>query len=141
MCILLVEDEPGLAELVKRSLRRIYPGLNLYHMADGAEAMDYIERILADNEEDEPEIPRLILLDLNLPKISGMDVLKRIRGNVNLEMIPVVIFSSSTREEDIKAAYLHKANSYISKPLDYNQYLRGLKRIIEYWVFGEVASY
>ncbi len=131
--ILLVEDNPNDAELTLDALRE-YKLTNRIHVArDGMEALDFIfcrgEYAQRSNRN-----PRLILLDLKLPKISGLEVLQQIRADACTRMIPIVILTSSQEERDIAASYGLGVNSYIVKPVDFEQFTNAVRQLGFYWL-------
>lgn len=129
--ILLVEDNPGDARLCEEAFKESKI-LNILHIArDGQEALDFVFK---QGEHKDAVTPDLILLDLNLPKVDGKDVLKRIKDNHATTKIPVVILTSSKAEEDIVKTYELHANSYISKPLDFEHFIKVIKEINHFWL-------
>jgi two-component system response regulator len=124
--ILLVEDNPDDAALTELALRGDIPA-RLQVARDGQEALDYLFNHTGD-------LPRLVLLDLRLPNIDGLEVLRRIRGNARTCLTPVVILTSSTAPDDVAAGYRHGANSFVSKPLDFDQFSRLLREVGSYWL-------
>ncbi len=131
--ILLVEDNPHEEVLATRILEQngIFTDIIVVH--DGAEAL---ERVLQNEDQgrnDQVELPSLILLDLNLPKIHGLEVLRRLRAHPRTKIIPVVIFSSSDDNKDIAAAYELGANSYIQKSIDFDEFSESIRRLSQYW--------
>lgn len=127
--IVLVEDDPDDEELTTRALRSQHLANELVVARDGAEA---IATLLGPQAR--PDLPVLILLDLKLPKISGLEVLQRLRQAPQLRNVPIVILTSSSQEEDIIACYLHGANSYVRKPVLYEQFMTAVKQLGLYWV-------
>lgn len=131
--ILLVEDSPNDAELVMRAMKKEIAGLNLKHVEDGAEALDFI--FCKGSYEGKPqENPRLVLLDLNMPKISGLEVLTKIRADKKTRRIPVVVFSSSKEDSDVKNCYDLGVNSYIVKPVEFKDFTQTLSSLSHYWL-------
>ena len=132
--ILLVEDNPGDVELTKRALRKSGIETNMDVAEDGAEALDYLfcKGDYADRNPDSP--PNLILLDLNLPKINGLEVLKQIRANTKTRLLPVVVLTSSKEQVDVEAAYNNGANSYIRKPVDFIEFTNTINHLGRYWL-------
>jgi two-component system response regulator len=128
--ILLVEDNPGDAELVQVALEDAKVRNNLHVVPDGVEAMAYLRK---ERQYDNVKRPVLILLDLNLPKKDGREVLKEIKSDENLRQIPVVVMTTSTDEEDILKAYDMQANCYITKPVDFEQFMKVVKTIESFW--------
>jgi two-component system, chemotaxis family, response regulator Rcp1 len=128
--ILLVEDNPGDVDLVKEALSEAKMKNELHVVMDGEEAMKFLRH--QDKYADAP-MPDLILLDLNLPKKSGREVLEEIKTDPELGVIPVVILTSSKEEEDIIKSYKMHANCYITKPVNFDQFLKVVKSIEEFW--------
>ncbi|MBN1764324.1 MAG: response regulator [Sedimentisphaerales bacterium] len=134
LIILLVEDNPGHAELVIRNLNKHRVLNNIHHVLDGEQCLDYL---FHKNEYSAPEKsprPHLILLDLRLPKIDGLDVLKTIKTTDNLYKIPTVILSTSEAEQDVAQAYEYRANSYLVKPIDFEKFNNLMKDLGYYWL-------
>jgi len=129
MEILLVEDNPGDVLLTKRALKSGKVLHNLHVVTDGEAALSYLHDI----EYGQALRPDLIMLDLNLPKVSGREVLAKIKSNDALTSIPVVILTTSKAEEDILKAYELHANSFIAKPVDWQQFVNVIRFIEEYW--------
>ena len=132
--ILLVEDSAHDAELALIALREENFANNIIWLKDGAEAIHFIfgEGVYADREVSNQ--PKMILLDLKMPKVGGIEVLRRIRSDERTKNIPVVIMTSSNEEKDIIAAYDLAVNSYIVKPLDFYQFTKSIKDIGYYWL-------
>jgi two-component system, chemotaxis family, response regulator Rcp1 len=129
--ILLVEDNPGDVELTREALNAAKVSNHLHVVDDGAEAVDFLFK--RGRFADVPR-PDIILLDLNLPKKDGRQVLSEIKAEPGLAQIPVVVLTTSQAEEDIVRAYQLHANCYISKPVDFNQFLRIVSSIEEFWL-------
>jgi len=129
--ILLVEDNPGDAELARVALRKskIHNTLNV--VEDGESAMAYLQRAGAYADAVRPD---LILLDLNLPKKDGREVLGEIKSDLQLRRIPVVILTTSRAEEDVLKSYNLHANCYITKPIDLSQFMKVVKSIEDFWL-------
>jgi len=126
--ILLVEDDQDHVELALRAMEK-YGVANQIHVArDGAEALDYL---LGGRLETLPEV---VLLDLNLPKISGLDVLRKIRENENTRLLPVVILTSSDEETDLARSYELGVNSYIRKPVSFAEFAQAIREVGVYWL-------
>ncbi|MBI1423188.1 MAG: response regulator [Gammaproteobacteria bacterium] len=132
--ILLVEDDSGDIELTLRAIQRIEAQFNIIVCRDGLEALDFLFGEGKYQSRNISELPQLILLDLNLPKINGREVLRTIRENEITQYIPVVILSSSDEGNDIKKGYELGNNSYVRKPVDYDQFCNTIKIIGEYWL-------
>lgn len=128
--ILLIEDNDQDAELTLRAMREYNMGNKIVRLADGQAAMDYF---FSDNSK-KNEIPRVILLDLQLPGINGLEVLKSLKSHESTSSIPVVILTSSTEEKDIKTCYQLGVNSYISKPVEFDSFLETMKTLGMYWL-------
>ena len=130
--ILLVEDNPNDAELTLRALKKHNLTNNLEWVKDGAEALDFL--FMRGNYATRTNhTPKLVLLDLRLPKLDGLEVLKAIRTNPQTDMIPVVVMTSSTEERDIVSSYKLGANSYVSKPVEFNEFLKVVADLGLYW--------
>lgn len=129
--ILLVEDNPGDARLCQEAFKESKILNKLFIAVDGEIALNYVFK--RDGFEN-VKTPDLIILDLNLPKIDGKEVLRQIRANPKTEQIPVVILTSSKSEEDIIKTYKLHANSYVTKPLDFNQFVTVIKTLNDFWL-------
>ena len=131
--ILLVEDNSNDAELALDALSEAKLANLIHVVRDGAEALDFIfrEGIYADRPD---HLPRLILLDLKLPKVSGLEVLKRLRADARTQSIPVTILTSSREERDLVESYRLHVNSYIVKPVDFEQFTNAVRQIGFYWL-------
>lgn len=129
--ILLVEDNPGDVRLTREALRDAKVRNNLHVASDGVEALQFLRR--QGNFEQVPQ-PDLILLDLNLPKKGGREVLEEIKQDKGLKHIPVVILTTSQAEQDILESYRLRANAYVTKPVDLEQFLRVVRTIEEFWL-------
>jgi len=132
LTILLIEDNEDHAELVKRSFEENAVANKLIHLKDGGEAEKYIFESI--EMQDKNNYPNLILLDLRLPKVDGLDILKRIKTDPKLKNIPVVVLTSSHAEKDLLTAYTNYANSYLVKPLDFNKFTSMMKDLGFYWL-------
>lgn len=128
--ILLVEDNPGDVRLAKEGLKECKLHNTLHVVGDGAEAMDFLHR---KGKYADAVRPDLILLDLNLPKKHGQEVLAEIKNDENLKRIPVVILTTSKAEEDIFKTYELHANCYVTKPVDLDQFIKIVKSIHNFW--------
>lgn len=139
--ILLVEDNPDDELLTKRAIKKNNIANKLDIVRDGAEALDYIFAKGEFKDRDIDDLPQLVLLDLNLPKISGLDVLKEIKSNEQTKSLPVVILTSSKEESDISNGYGYGANSYIRKPVDFEQFNEAIQQLGIYWlVLNEIPN-
>lgn len=132
--ILLVEDNPHDAEMTIRALKKNNLANNLYHAKDGAEALDFIfcEGIHAARAIENS--PRVILLDLKMPKVDGLEVLQRVKGDERTYEIPVVILTSSKEDPDIKRCYELGANSYVVKPVEFEDFYKVVSDLGLYWM-------
>ena len=129
--ILLVEDNPGDVRLTKEALKECKMHNNLAVVGDGVEAINYLQQ---KGDYENANKPDLILLDLNLPKTDGREVLRTIKTDENLKRIPVVILTTSKAEEDVIRTYNLHANCYITKPVDLDQFIRVVKSIENFWL-------
>lgn len=129
--ILLVEDNDGDARLAQEALAEAKVANTLYRVADGEEAMEFLRK---QGKYASAPRPQLIFLDLNLPKKNGMEVLREIKQHPSLHRIPVVILTASEAESDILKSYDLHANSYVTKPLNLDQFIRAVKAIEGFWL-------
>lgn len=132
--ILLVEDNPDDEVLALRALRQNRIDNPVVVVRDGAEALDYLFSRGPYADCRESELPVVVLLDLQLPKIGGLEVLERLRLDQRTRLLPVVVLTSSREEQDVKEAYLRGANSYIRKPVDFNHFLDAVGQLGNYWL-------
>ena len=132
--ILLVEDNPNDAELTTRGLNKHKLANKIYHVEDGAEALDFVFARGAYSDRSVNDIPKVILLDLKLPKISGLEVLREIKSDERTKRIPVVILTSSREEKDIVESYNLGVNSYIVKPVDFDKFAASVSELGLYWL-------
>ena len=133
--ILLVEDNMNDAELSLYALRKFKIANRIHHARDGAEALDYIFGSESDVSSKQPiQIPRLILLDLKLPKIDGQEVLRKLKSNEATRTIPIVVLTSSREERDIVESYNLGVNSSIVKPIDFEQFTEAVRDVGLYWL-------
>ena len=132
--ILLVEDNPDDLELTLHALRREHLANNIFAVRDGEEALEFLfcTGRFKDRNFDHP--PRLVLLDLKLPKLTGLEVLKRVKDDPRTKALPVVILTSSKEERDLVASYNLGANSYIQKPVDFDRFREIVKSAGLYWM-------
>ncbi|MEM7657469.1 MAG: response regulator [Bacteroidota bacterium] len=133
MKILLVEDNPGDILLAKEALKINSPQPNSYELlvqSDGENALNYLFDQVKEGQVDRPD---LILLDLNLPRKNGLEVLKALKADPFLKTIPVIVFSTSASEADISTSYSYHANCYITKPVDFNDFVTVMGSILCYW--------
>jgi len=132
--ILLVEDNPDDEELTLVGLKKSGVLNEIYVVRDGEEALDFLFASGDYSERNPNSIPAVILLDLKLPKMGGFDVLQRIRSNPTTSCIPVVILTSSSEEEDVVVSYKMGANSFVRKPVDFNNFADAVKQLGLYWL-------
>lgn len=136
--ILLVEDNPDDELLAIRALKKNNIINEVVVARDGAEALDYLFGTGAYDGRDTSVMPQVILLDLKLPKISGLEVLKRLRNDDRTKLLPVVVLTSSKEDRDLNESYRLGANSYIRKPVDFAQFSEAIKQLGLYWlIFNE----
>ena len=138
--ILLVEDNPHDAELVIRALKGHGLANHLIHVSDGQAALDFLFGTGVYQERDTQQQPRVVLLDLKLPKLDGIEVLRRLRANECTKLVSVVILTSSHETCDITASYRHGANSYIVKPVDFDTFVETVSEVGLYWMKTNVAN-
>jgi two-component system, response regulator len=131
--ILMVEDDPNDAELIARVLKKHNLANKLVHLKDGAEALNHLLGQGASHRED-CEGPKLILLDLKLPKLNGIEVLRRLKADERTKWIPVVILSSSKEDRDLKDAYALGVNSYVTKPINFEEFAKAVSDLGMYWL-------
>jgi CheY-like chemotaxis protein len=131
--ILLAEDDPGDQELTRRALEQSRIRNELYIVEDGEEALDYLLRRGKYEDPISSPKPDLMLLDLNMPKMDGKQLLEQMRADPNLRRIPVVALTTSKQENDIIRTYDLGANSYIVKPVDMDQFVNAIKVLKDYW--------
>jgi len=135
--ILLVEDSPDDEMLMLDALSRCGLNIQIAVARDGAEALDCLHP--KDDGTDHPP-PRLVLLDLKLPKVGGLEVLRRLRAHPRTKYVPVVILTSSSQVEDIQKAYDNGANAYVRKPIDFQQFLESVRCLEQFWIsFNETV--
>jgi two-component system response regulator len=132
--ILIVEDNLNDAELALRSLRKDYPNRSILHLQDGEEVLNYLFPKGSHAPETTNILPKIILLDLKLPKVDGFELLKIIKNHPGTQMIPIVILSSSAERKDIIQCYTLHANSYIVKPVDFDTYRDTISLLGLYWL-------
>lgn len=132
--ILLVEDNPDDVALTLRAFQRNNIANNIVVARDGAEAIDYLFGQGDHDGRDVSDVPQLVLLDLKLPKISGLDVLRRLRADERTKYIPVVILTSSSEESDLITSYDLGANSFVKKPVDYDEFVEAARQLGLYWL-------
>ena len=132
--IVLVEDNPDDAELTIRALKKHNISNKLIHLEDGAEALEFIFCTGKYSERSDNIKPKLILLDLNMPKVNGIEVLRKIKSDENTKSIPVVVLTSSQEDPDVQTCYQLGVNSYIVKPVGFVNFTKAISEVGLYWV-------
>ena len=132
--ILLIEDNPDDIELTMRAFRKNNIANNMVVARDGVEALDYLFCRGTYAERNIKDIPRLILLDLKLPKMDGLQVLECLRSEEYTKLVPIVILTSSREEQDLISGYKYGANSYVRKPINFNEFVDAVRNIGLYWL-------
>lgn len=132
--ILLVEDSQSDAELAIRALKKKNLANKLIHLKNGAEALDFIFGPATEGEENRLRIPKVVLLDLKMPKVNGLEVLQKIRADERTRTIPVVVLTSSKEDPDVEACYRMGVNSYIVKPVDFENFMKAVSELGLYWL-------
>ena len=132
--ILLVEDNADDEELTLRALKKNHIGNKVLVVRDGAEALDFLFCTGIYADRDPHEMPQVTLLDLKLPKVDGLEVLRRLRADERTHTLPIVILTSSNEEKDVVEGYQLGANSYVRKPVDFNEFLEAAKHLGLYWL-------
>jgi two-component system response regulator len=138
--ILLVEDNPRDEALTLRALKKSNIVNDVIVARDGVEALDYLFGTGTYTGRDTADLPQLVLLDLKLPKVDGLEVLRRLRTDARTRRLPVVVFTSSSEDEDIISSYSLGANSYVRKPIEFEQFLEATKQLGLYWLVLNEAS-
>lgn len=132
--ILLVEDNPDDEALTLRALKKNNIGNQLHVAHDGVEALDFIFCTGPHADRDPRDQPQVVLLDLKLPKVDGLEVLRRIRTDNRTQRLPVVILTSSNEEQDLITGYNLGVNSYVRKPVDFNEFIEAVRQLGLYWL-------
>jgi CheY-like chemotaxis protein len=132
--VLLVEDNPRDAEMALRTLRKRNLANSIVHVKDGEEALDWLFGIGAYAGRDPSNRPKVVLLDLKLPKVDGLEVLRAIRGDERTQLIPVVVMTSSGEERDVIESYKLGVNSYVVKPMDFEGFSAAVAELGHYWL-------
>jgi len=132
--ILLVEDNPRDVEMTLRALNKHNLANKVHVVKDGAEALDFIFSRGAYAHRDKNHVPKVVLLDLKLPKVSGLEVLRAIKGDAQARTIPVVVLTSSQEEKDMVESYQLGVNSYIVKPVDFDKFVEAVGQLGLYWL-------
>jgi CheY-like chemotaxis protein len=131
----VVEDDPGHARLLERNLRRAHWPYPLVLLRDGQAALDYLLPPQEGPGTRQPSQPYLVLLDLNLPGCPGMEVLARLKGDARTKHIPVIIFTTTVERHEIEACYALGCNAYLTKPVDYDQFIALIQKLA-WWLSG-----
>lgn len=132
--ILLVEDNPQDAELAIHALKSCSLANDLVHVRDGQEALDFIFGTGAHAGRDVRQQPRVVMLDLKLPKVDGIEVLRQIRSDERTKLLPVAVFTSSREENDVRATYRLGVNSFVVKPVDFESFSQAVSSLGHYWI-------
>ena len=132
--ILLVEDNPDDVELTLRALEQYHVRNEIAVVRDGAEALDYLFATGAYADRDMSAMPAVVILDLKLPKLDGLEVLQRLRADKRTKLVPVVVLTSSKEEQDVVNSYKFGANSYVQKPVDFTQFIEAARQLGLYWL-------
>ena len=132
--ILLVEDNPADAELTMRALKKVHIANKVFLVSDGEEALDFLFARGKFTGREQIQNPKVILLDLKLPKISGIEILRTIKASEKLKTIPVVVLTSSKEDPDIKRCYELGVNSYVVKPVGFENFLKAVSELGVYWL-------
>jgi len=132
--ILLVEDDPAHAEIVQRNLKDFRVANRIIHVEDGQAALDYLFRRGAYSAPQSSPRPEIVLLDLRLPKVDGLEVLRQIKADTDLKQIPTVILTTSNVESDMVQAYSNGAGSYLVKPVDFEKFTKLMNDFGYYWL-------
>ena len=132
--ILLVEDNPNDEVLTLRALKKNNIKNEVVVAHDGVEALDYLFGTGPHAGQPPPPLPELVLLDLKLPKIDGLEVLRRLRAHSRTRLLPIIILTSSAEERDVAAGYGNGANSYVRKPVDFLEFMEAVRQLSLYWL-------
>ena len=132
--ILLVEDNPADAEMALRAFQKSHVANQVHHVEDGAEALHFLFATGRYADRAAVPQPRLVLLDLKLPKVDGLEVLKRLKADERTKMTPIVVMTSSREDKDIVESYKLGVNSYIVKPVDFEKFVEAVEQLGLYWL-------
>jgi CheY-like chemotaxis protein len=136
--IVLVEDNPNDAELITRSLKKHHLANKIVLLKDGAEALDFLFAKRESNGQGSPLAPRVVLLDIKLPKVDGLEVLRQMKADERTREIPVVILTSSNQERDVATAYALGVNSFVTKPIKFDEFAKVVAELGMYWLMVNV---
>jgi two-component system, response regulator len=131
--ILLVEDNPNDVELTLRALRKVNVTERVFVVKDGAEALEFLFASGSYSQRKVESRPKVVLLDLKLPKVDGIEVLRRVKADARTKAIPIVMLTSSQEERDVVESYMIGVNSYIVKPVDFSQFVHAVSELGMYW--------
>lgn len=137
--VLLVEDNPDDEALTLRALKKAHIANPVVVVRDGAEAIEYLKCEGRHAGRDPQDVPQVILLDLNLPLIGGLDVLREVRATPHTQLLPVVVLTSSKEDEDLVASYKLGANSYVRKPVDFAEFAEAVRKLGLFWLLVNEA--
>ncbi|MGN6490967.1 MAG: response regulator [Agriterribacter sp.] len=132
--LILAEDNPSDAELIMRVLRKTGVAENILHVDDGAQLLDYVFATGMYEGRNAAECPKLIIMDLKMPRVDGLEALKQIRAQQQTKSIPVVLLTSSQEPDDVQTAYALGVNSYVVKPMDFDNFMKIISSIGMYWL-------
>jgi two-component system response regulator len=132
--ILLVEDNPTDAELCIRSLRKYNLANKLIWVKDGAEALDFLHAKGAYADRRDCPLPKVVLLDLRLPKVDGLEVIRNVRADNRLKLVPIVVLTSSKEEPDVKKSYELGANAFVNKPVEFDDFATAVAKLGMFWL-------
>lgn len=132
--IILVEDNPSDADLTIRALKKCNVTNKILHLKDGQEILDYIFLDGKGSDTDSSRLPKVILLDLKMPKVSGIDVLRKLKADERTKIIPIVVLTSSKEDPDVKECYRLGVNSYVVKPLAFDEFAKAVSQLGLYWL-------
>lgn len=132
--ILLVEDNPNDVALTLRAFKKQQINCEIIVTRDGAEALDYLFCTGEHQKRNASKMPQLVLLDLNLPKVDGLEVIRQIRENKSTKYIPIVVLTTSVESSDVKESYSYGVNSYLRKPVDSDSFDQVIKNLWQYWL-------
>ncbi len=138
--VLLVEDNPHEAQLALRCLKQFNLGNRLLHIDDGVDALDFIFLRGKYESSRSSEMLKVVFLDLKLPRIEGLEILRQLKSDERTKTIPVVILTSSGEESDVRTAYRYGANSFIIKPVDFDTFNQTISSIASYWILTNEST-